>query len=82
MKRINLNRKKEEIKDMPRIRPEFTKSPYFVDEPGNWHLKPGAPVELQEEFEQYMASLRDIDEDGAFNGIHISYPYNRGRDQY
>ncbi|MGZ4160445.1 MAG: hypothetical protein ACXVNF_06580 [Neobacillus sp.] len=62
---------------MPRIRPEFTKSPYFVDEPGNWHLKPGAPKELQIDFDNYMNSLEDIDEPGTINGIHIGYPYSR-----
>ena len=62
---------------MPRIRPEFTKSPYFVDEPGNWHLMSGAPQELQIEFNQYMNSLEDLDEPGTINGIHIGYPYSR-----
>lgn len=62
---------------MPRISPEFTKSPYFVDEPGNWHLKPGAPKELQIEFDDYMSSLVNLDEQGTINGIHIGYPYSR-----
>lgn len=61
---------------MPRKRPEFTKSPYFVDEPGNWHLKPDAPKDLQEEFNNYMNSLEAIDEPGSVNGVHIEYPYN------
>lgn len=61
---------------MPRKRPEFTKSPYFVDEPGNWHLKPGAPKDLQEEFNNYMNSLEVNDEPGTINGVHIEYPYN------
>lgn len=34
--------------------PKFMDSPYFVDEPGNWHLKPGAPPEVVKEFEAYM----------------------------
>lgn len=34
--------------------PDFFKSPYFVAEPGNWHLKPGAPHEVEEEFNNYM----------------------------
>lgn len=34
--------------------PKFIDSPYFVDEPGNWHLKPGAPEEVVKEFEAYM----------------------------
>ncbi|WP_028402979.1 hypothetical protein [Ectobacillus panaciterrae] len=59
---------------MPRIRPDFMKSPFFVDEPGNWHLKPGAPKEMQEEFEEYMQSLNDTEEPGTINGNRISYP--------
>jgi hypothetical protein len=61
---------------MPRIRPDFTKSPYFVDDPGNWHLKPGAPRELQIEFQNYMNGLNEIEEAGTINGIHINYPYS------
>ena len=34
--------------------PKFIDSPYFVPEPGNWHLKPGAPEEVVKEFEEYM----------------------------
>lgn len=34
--------------------PKFIKSPYFVMEAGNWHLKPGVPKEVVEEFEEYM----------------------------
>ena len=34
--------------------PKFMDSPYFVDEPGNWHLKPGAPEEVVKEFKAYM----------------------------
>ncbi|NLZ34313.1 MAG: hypothetical protein GX889_05285 [Clostridiales bacterium] len=31
-------------------RPDFIDSPYFVGEPDNWHLKPGAPKEVVKEF--------------------------------
>lgn len=62
---------------MPRIRPEFTKSPYFVDEPGNWHLKAGAPKELQAELKNYLSSLEDLDMAGTINGVQIDYPYDR-----
>ena len=63
---------------MPRKRPAFTKSPFFVDEPGNWHLKPGAPKELQIELTNYLNSLEDIGaEAGTINGVHIDYPYDR-----
>lgn len=33
---------------------EFMKSEWFVPEVDNWHLKEGAPKEIQEEFEEYM----------------------------
>ena len=36
------------------MKPDFIKSPYFVPEPDNWHLKPGAPPEVQKEFDEYM----------------------------
>ncbi|MCD4839890.1 MULTISPECIES: hypothetical protein [Neobacillus] len=62
---------------MPRMRPDFTKSPYFVDEPGNWHLKPGAPKELQIELKNYLKSLEDDYQPGTINGIHIDYPFER-----
>ncbi|MGG3468888.1 hypothetical protein ABES02_15575 [Neobacillus pocheonensis] len=61
---------------MPRMRPEFTKSPYFVDEPGNWHLKPGAPKELQVELTNYLNSLEEMNEPGTINGVQIE-PYER-----
>lgn len=35
-------------------RPKFLDSPYFVMEFGNWHLLPGAPKEVVEEFELFM----------------------------
>ena len=36
--------------------PSFIDSPYFVEEPFNWHLKEDAPEELKKEFEEYMKS--------------------------
>lgn len=49
---------------------------YFVAEPGNWHLKEGAPTELRKEFEDYMESMNSIqDEPGTVDGIHLLYPY-------
>jgi hypothetical protein len=35
-------------------RPDFLDSPYFVSEPGNWHLKEGAPEEVKKEFDDFM----------------------------
>ncbi|MBS4172960.1 hypothetical protein [Bacillus sp. FJAT-49736] len=61
---------------MTNIRPAFMDSPYFVDEPGNWHLKPGAPEELQNELREYLQALEDEMVPGAIYGIHISYPYD------
>jgi hypothetical protein len=37
--------------------PKFLDSPYFVMEPGNWHLKPGAPKATVDEFERFMKAL-------------------------
>lgn len=62
---------------MPRRRPEFMKSPYFVDEPGNWHLTPDAPEYLQTEFESYMAELNEFYEPGTIFGNTIDYPFNK-----
>lgn len=42
--------------------PKFYDSPYFVDEPGNWHLKPGAPEDVRKEFEAYMKADSFIEE--------------------
>jgi hypothetical protein len=61
---------------MTRMRPKFMDSPYFVDEPGNWHLKSDAPEDLQEEFDEYMQSIEDENVPGTIYGNHISYPYN------
>jgi hypothetical protein len=62
---------------MPKKQPNFTKSPYFVNDPGNWHLKTGAPEEVQEEFENYMFQLRENFEPGTLNGNTIDYPFNK-----
>jgi hypothetical protein len=64
----------------PKIKPHFAKSPYFVDQPGNWHLSQGAPKKLKTELEDYINSLKDVDElddPGSINGNKIEYPYNR-----
>lgn len=39
-------------------RPKFMDSPYFVPEPNNWHLKEGAPEEVQKEFKEFMETLK------------------------
>ena len=38
--------------------PKFMDSPYFVDEPGNWHLKPGAPPEVVKGQPAIMPGIR------------------------
>lgn len=41
--------------------PKFYDSPYFVDEPGNWHIKPGAPKEVVEEFEAFQKAQKSME---------------------
>lgn len=61
---------------MPEKHPSFVYSEYFVDEPGNWHFKEGAPKELQNELQSYLRSLNTIqDEPGTIDSIHVPYPY-------
>ena len=45
-------------------RPNFIDSPYFVMEDGNWHLKPGAPEEVQKEFDESMAYQQELEKRG------------------
>ena len=45
---------------------EFTKSPYFVPEEDNWHLKEGAPEEVVKEFEEYMEYSKELEEKGIY----------------
>jgi len=35
-------------------KPNFIDSPYFVGEPGNWHLKSNAPKEVVKDFNEFM----------------------------
>lgn len=44
--------------------PNFVKSPYFVMEDGNWHLKEGAPEDVKKEFEEYMEYTKKLEEEG------------------
>lgn len=44
--------------------PKFLESPFFVGEPNNWHLLPGAPEEVVLEFEQWC---KDYEEAQEFN---------------
>lgn len=47
-------------------RPGFMDSPYFVMEADNWHLKPGAPKEVVEEFTEYMDRYNANADEGVF----------------
>lgn len=61
---------------MPEKRPAFMNSPFFVDEPGNWHMSIGAPLELQIQLHDYLRELeQNVQEPGTINGVHIKYPY-------
>lgn len=61
---------------MQKNQQHFTKSPYFVNDPGNWHLLPGAPEDVQAEFDNYMFQLRENFEPGTINGNTIDYPFD------
>lgn len=43
--------------------PKFMSSPYFVEEPGNWHLKPGAPEDIVREFQEFLNMMDGEPED-------------------
>lgn len=51
---------------MSTVKLDFTDSPYFVPEDGNWHLKEGAPEEVVKEFEEYMEYTKEMEEKGIF----------------
>lgn len=38
-------------------RPDFVDSPFFVDDLGNWHLKPGAPADVVKEFNEFLEMM-------------------------
>ena len=42
-------------------RPDFLDSSYFYADIDGWKLKPGAPKEVQEEFDAYMESQRQAE---------------------
>jgi len=44
---------------MDMIRPKFMDSEFFVAEPGNWRLLPGAPKYIQEEFTKYIEAINE-----------------------
>lgn len=44
------------------IKPKFLDSPFFVMEPNNWHLLPGAPEEVVLEFERWQKDYEEAQE--------------------
>lgn len=46
--------------------PDFINSPYFVPEQDNWHLLPGAPDAVKEEFDEFMKEQKESNEKGVF----------------
>ena len=47
--------------------PKFFTSKYFVPEIDNWHLKKGAPKEIQKEFDAWMKKRRKDERGDKFN---------------
>ena len=47
-------------------RPNFVDSPYFVMEDENWHLKEGAPEDVQKEFDEFMQEQEKRNAEGIF----------------
>lgn len=45
--------------------PEFFASEFFVPEVDNWHLKPGAPPEVVDEFEAYMERQKENEQNNV-----------------
>lgn len=45
-------------------RPAFLDSPFFVEDPGNWHLKPGAPADVIKEFIDFIQAIELADVPG------------------
>ena len=39
--------------------PDFFTSEWFVPETDNWHLKPGAPQEIVDEFNEWMEAHKN-----------------------
>src|SRR5688500_10211332 len=42
--------------EMSKEEPYWIDSPWVVKEPGNWHLKEGAPEDLKKDFAEWMRS--------------------------
>lgn len=46
-------------------KPGFIDSPYFYADLEGWHLKPGAPKEVKDEFDEYMAAYNQAQKAGT-----------------
>ena len=46
------------------VAPNFIDSEFFVPEFGNWHLKPGAPEDVVNEFEEWKKQNEEAKEKG------------------
>jgi len=45
-------------------KPKFVDSPFFVNEEDNWHLKDGAPEDVQKEFNEFMEYEKELENRG------------------
>lgn len=53
--------------------PSFYTSPYFVNEPDNWHLTDDAPEDVRKEFEEYMNHPDCVQDDGLIRAMKSYY---------
>lgn len=44
--------------------PKFVKDPHFYVGDDGFHLRPGAPTEVQREFDEFMEEYRKQEEEG------------------
>lgn len=49
------------------VAPKFVKSPFFAVGNEGWYLLPGAPSDVQNEFEEYMK----MQEEANFEGVYL-----------
>lgn len=54
--------------------PKFVDSKFFVAEPGNWHLKPGAPEAVQMELAEFLEGdeLGDLEEVPKLTAVDLN----------
>ena len=45
--------------------PDFFTSEWFVCETDKWHLKPGAPEHIQRDFNEWMQTRKDAENNGV-----------------